>query len=362
MLLGFDGFDHQDRAEDFVTRTGTMAYGGRTVISEGGGDRPFLGGRTGFGQSLRLQSDSRLAAVVTSASATLISGCGALGLTPGDNTGFAIGFYDYAASLPQCFVYFDGMSGAVIAYRNVGQFDETIIGHTDNNVFDVSTWQFCEVKATIHSTVGTITVHINGQEVLALTGLDTQNSTNASADGVDVFQFSTDRSALTAGAVAIDDFYVCDTTVGPGSFPCDDILGDLTVVTLNPTGNDSVQWTPVTGANWQEVGEIIFDGDNSYNYTITAGDEDRFTFAALLNTLTSVVAVQVTGAYRKDDATTHTLEQRLTSSSTTANGATLSLSTTWQYIADLFVQDPNGSIDWTATAVNLLRAGYKLTA
>jgi len=70
--------------------------------------------------------------------------------------------------------------------------------------------------------------------------------------------------------------------------------------------------------------------------------------------------VQVKAAARKDDSGTRTLATSLGSSTTTALGATTGLSPAYQYISDIFVNDPNTSSPWTVSGVNNSVFGYKV--
>jgi hypothetical protein len=137
-------------------------------------------------------------------------------------------------------------------------------------------------------------------------------------------------------------------------------LGDVRCLTLFPVGNNSIQWTPLANTNWQEVSETAMDGDTSYNFSDTAGQQDLFNFQALSGVINQIVAVQIKGAYRKSDAGQRTAAQQLVSGATQVAGATTYFGLSYQYVTDLFPNDPNTGVGWTLSAVNALTAGYKL--
>lgn len=137
-------------------------------------------------------------------------------------------------------------------------------------------------------------------------------------------------------------------------------LGDVSVDTVFPTANVSVAWTPLANTNWQEVSEVVFDGDTSYNYTSGVGDVDLFAIGPVRTNIATVLAVQITGAYRKDDATSHIIEQQLKSGATQVDGDGNSVPSGYVFFTDSWIQDPNTGLQWLAADVNALNIGYKL--
>ncbi len=113
-------------------------------------------------------------------------------------------------------------------------------------------WYFLEIGGTVGA-AGQLTVRINSNVVLNVSGLNIQTSANASINNI---QFN--------GAMLVDDFYFCDNTTGPGTYPCNTFLGDKRTRTVYPSANVSTAFTPsnpVTagqlamgnGGNWQTL-------------------------------------------------------------------------------------------------------------
>jgi hypothetical protein len=201
-------------------------------------------------------------------------------------------------------------------------------------------------------------VRLNGVQVLNLSGLDTQNTTNAWFEAL----WFNGPAAPTGTSLQIDDFFVANTAAGTGLVPFNAFVGDCRVLTLYAAADAATQqWTPLSGANWSQVRETRNDGDTTYNATATVGAVDSFTFQQLPANF-DVLAVQVVGSYRRDDAGARTITQQLTSTGTVANGAAYVLPSSYVYCYDIWTVDPHTSAAWTLGAVNAVAAGYTLTA
>ena len=209
-------------------------------------------------------------------------------------------------------------------------------------------WHFVELKATIHNSAGSVQVRLNGVTVVAVTGLDTQNTSNAYATEIQFWQGY------------IDDLYVLDTT---GSAPHNDFLGDVRVRTLYPDGaGSSTQWTPSAGSNYQNVDETgTADGDTTYNSSSTAAQKDLFTFSNLPDASGTVYAVQERWKARKDDGGTREARSVVKSGATTNSGQTEALGSSYVgYIGDIHSVNPDTAAAWTISEVNAVEAGYEL--
>jgi hypothetical protein len=78
--------------------------------------------------------------------------------------------------------------------------------------------------------------------------------------------------------------------------------------------------------------------------------------------VSTVYAVQTTGAYRKQDSGGNTIVQEISSTGTVSSGNTHVLSLNYGYYTDLFVLDPRTGATFTSSAVDALEAGYKLNS
>lgn len=328
-LQFYDGFDHYATVNDMLSRTGMLQYTATTGS--------FVTGRNGNGKELSGSFNASLGQRVAEAGMGASMFCGS-----GD---IVINLMDLVANSVQVQVVLRQRNFSIEVYRG-----STLILLTANNVFGEGQ-NFVEVWAKIDASVGYVKVIVNQQTLVNITAANTQNSANAWWDGLQV------------SSASIDDLYYADATTGDGTHPCNAPLGDPRVYTQYPNANAAVQFTPLANANWQEVSETAFDGDVSYNFSQTPGQEDLFTITPTPSTITAILGVQITGAYRKDDAGLRKIKNALKSSATEVYGTAMALAdTSYQWRTDLFVQDPNGSTDWARAAVNASQIGYNLAA
>ena len=227
-----------------------------------------------------------------------------------------------------------------------------------NNLFPIDTWFFFEIGWNCSHTAGNVTIRVNGAVAYTQTGV------NTSPGSVNEWINSIAFMNLFGNSFFIDDLYVCDSAVGAGAYPCNNFLGDRRVITLIPAGPgvDSGFTSSSGVANWQNLGSS--DEDVTYNYSGTPGAEDLVTLSALPPNVTAIIAVQVTGRYRKDDAAAHTLTQRVAIGGVDAPGigflAPYALSSSYNYYSDIFMVDPSTNANWTVLAIGTVQIGYKL--
>jgi hypothetical protein len=376
-LKVFDGFDHYNSKTDLTARSGVMQWQWMTPGAPGSGTPtgtvnfvPFPGGSVD-GECVFLQGQSwydmaLLTAVLSFRNQTNIVGFRQYAPSGPVVTasGFAIFFYDTqqvgGPAIQFTILFNENSYGINVFNGSYSAAGSTQIGISANNVWAANTGNMIEVQYTISTTVGAVKIIVNGVTVLNLTNVNTQTGSNAVADGIG---FKPEiNGGITQATGYFDDFYVCDTTLGPGTYPCNSPLGDVHVYTRFPTGNNSAQWTPLANTNWQEVSEVVMDGDTSYNYSSTVTQEDLLNFSALSTTINNILGVQVTGAYRKDDSSARSIKQAFKSGATKVYGTVDSLPTAYTYFTDLWVLDPNTSASWLLAAVNALSAGYNLVS
>jgi len=332
----WDGFDHYGSSTDLVMRMNNAIQW--TGVS--GGPTTQGGGRNGNGKAWA----GNLGAVLPNRVADQFIGISTLvGLSD-----IFFFFFDSVTNTVQVAVIFFARNYSIQIYRGnpFGLF--TLLYASANNVFSANSAHFIEIEPKIDALSGFVKIKIDGEQVVNITGQNTQQSANAWWD-----------VATMSGATLWDDFYWADTTTGVNN----SFLGDLRSYTLWPTANSAVQFTPLANANWQEVSEVAFDGDVTYNFDSTVGHEDLFTMGQLPATLSGIVGLQLTGAYRKDDAGGRSMKNALKSSGTKVYGTTYALpDTSYAYFTDQWILDPNGSIAWTRTSLNAITAGYNLAA
>jgi len=194
-------------------------------------------------------------------------------------------------------------------------------------------------------------VWVNGVEVLAATGLNTQFTSDAYANQV----------MLGDGGIAcyFDDFRVWDNT---GSYQNAPLGSDSRIITKLPNGNGSTdQWTANgASANWQCVDDNPPDGDTTYVSCSTAGDLDEYTApSAGFTVAPAMVAARVYA--RKDDGATREMEFGVVSSSAVGESSigAIALSSTYAFYDGAIYVDPHTSAAWTAAGADA--AGFQKT-
>src|SRR5262245_27001658 len=76
----------------------------------------------------------------------------------------------------------------------------------------------------------------------------------------------------------------------------------------------------------------------------------------------TVHAVQVTMVARKDDAEARQLRTKLKSGTTTADGATQGMATSYLPYGDLYETDPDTAMAWTPSGVNAMQVGIEVVS
>jgi hypothetical protein len=201
------------------------------------------------------------------------------------------------------------------------------------------------------ATVGSVTVWVNGNIVLALTGLNTTFPGRA-----DIPYFNAVQLMGPGGLPNCfhDDFYLLDCSTPPHQT----FLGALKLYAIAPTANASVVWTPLAGTNWSEVNEVPPDGDTSYNSSGNVGDQDQYNYPLTGVPANSIIAFIQHELDMKVDAGGRTVGS-VVQAATPANP--VALTTGYHIYCTPYDSQPGGSAIWTP-ATFPITAGPKVTA
>lgn len=269
-------------------------------------------------------------------------------------------FYDHAASATRyagCAIRFDSLAareflsfrdgattqvevridatGHLICTRNATQ-----IGGTGTTVLTFDTWYHIEFKATINNATGSFEIRLNGATELTGSGLDTQNTANATASRTYFVGTANQNYA---------DLYVSDSAfAGPGR-----------VATLTPSGNGNSSDLIGSDGNSTDnyllvddaMTEAFANGDTDYVESVTVGDHDTYAFANLPTVPTSILAVKLSLAAKADDAGAKGIRHVTRSGGTDYEGTTRNLSTSYAYYSEVREVDPATGVAWTASGV-----------
>ena len=240
-------------------------------------------------------------------------------------------------------------TGSLQVYRDVVYLTDvgTLIGETTGPVLTAQSWRHVETKVVHSTTVGTVTIKVEGVEVLALTGVNTGAAAYAQvAIGVVA-------GAITvSGALSMKDVVFWD---GSGS-ENNDFLSTVGVYYLRPTADVSTGWSRTSGTtDWDLLNESP-PNDAGYIY---AGDPPPA--ASILNVeelpaeIVGVRGLISVGRSAKSDSGDGNLQMSLSPNGTDWDaGADNPVSTAFTYYYDVSEVSPDGAAPWTPVEVNAL--------
>jgi len=229
----------------------------------------------------------------------------------------------------------------------------TVLGTTAPGLIVTNAYNYIEVKVALHATAGEVIVKFNGVIVLNLTGL---NTFATGSTGWTTFAIS----GAGGGASFYDDFYLCD---GSGAAPWNTFLGEIRVDALVPTAaGATTQFTPSTGANWQNVDDAQANDDTDFNTATAAGLTDTFTIPNAPVVGAPIFGVQHHVTSRKTDGTTCTIAPVVRPVSTDFVGTDIAIGTTYVMRSTLLPTNPATGAQWTEAGFNAAEFGYKRVA
>jgi hypothetical protein len=116
----------------------------------------------------------------------------------------------------------------------------------------------------------------------------------------------------------------------------------------------------VVGAanNWDAVNEFVLT-DAEYTWTQTVGNEDLYAMDPII-TAANIFGMQITGAWRQDDATQMKGHSLIKTHGTIYEGADNELAQSYRYYRDVYELNPNTGVGWTAAELNAVQGGQKL--
>ncbi len=157
----------------------------------------------------------------------------------------------------------------------------------------------------------------------------------------------------------VDDFYV--DVWGGSSRPTDAAPPSRRFLAAFPNGPGGIaQWTPVGGANWQNVAEAPPDNDATYNRATDAGSVDMVNLANIAVPPDWAVRAVIPMVYaRKTDASVDSRIRVLVNNDAGALvGAARPLPTFYGYVWERWAAQADGSA-WTEATVNTALMGYE---
>jgi len=245
-----------------------------------------------------------------------------------------------------------GTDGSVFAVRA-----NTLLGRSDPCIAPGGYHHF-EAKAKIDNSTGYIEVRINEVTVLNLTGIDTQNTANASTAQIAIGELGdvTDPGAQF-GHMDLDDCFAWDDDNSDAENTVVDFVGDKGAYWL-PTDADTAEadWAKSTGiTGYSLIDEVPPDGADYISDT-TGAARSRFSVAALPANVAEVIALIPVGYARKEESGSVTMHLGLEVSGDESVGPDDSPSTGYAYLRPApKTVDPHTGVAWANDAApNLL--------
>lgn len=222
----------------------------------------------------------------------------------------------------------------------------------------VNQWHHVEYAAKYDNTTGFVKVWVDRDLIIDFSG-DTLAGTQPSSLSSVTFV-----GGFNSYAVVFDDIVIWDES-GSDFAPAQIGLNrEHFIETLEPDGDDAVQFIPSSGSNFQNVDEAGYDGDTSYNSSNVVGDVDEFTVEDQAVTPLETHAICVGMIARFTIPGIVKMRSRMRSGAALVeSGDTAALSGSYTHYWHNDVQlglDPDTGVAWTTTAVNSLKIGYKL--
>lgn len=232
--------------------------------------------------------------------------------------------------------YSDGLR----IYRGTTQIGTTVAG-----VNVPTTPTHLEVKCFSDASAGTVEIKIDGVSVSAQTGLNTGGE---------------DITAISWGCT------YASTARLTNLFAATDWAGALKSALLKPSSDDSVQFTPNSGAdNFSRINQSASDADTTYVASSTVGHKDTYGYEDLASGLVPVAAMLVTMA-RKDDAGARSLKSIAVQDATEYDMVSGVLTDTYPSVAGAglvkhLAAAPDAT-SWTREKLNAIKWGFEVTA
>lgn len=225
--------------------------------------------------------------------------------------------------------------------------------------FRLGQWYRLEVRIKVGTTAtdGEIAVHLDGVEIINVTGQNTRVGTES------LKTINLSGVSPTANTAYIDDLIVWDDQGSVNNT----WLGDVRIDECLPSSNGAAQdWTPNTGAAWDAVNDPPFtaDDDTTYILSNTPSQRSRFATAALVTTPaapSAVLAMRAHARAKNSDATTSKTFKTYVHSGATDADASVAVdpgNTAYKVVlGDVRENDPNTSAAWTVSGVNAAEVG-----
>lgn len=219
----------------------------------------------------------------------------------------------------------------------------------------LNTWVYFEISILnfASSTAGNIIIRMNGDQIFSSPlGFTLQGS--GLGGGFTIF-------GAGLNTIAYDDLYICDNL---GTYNTS-FIEDGEILTLFPNGPGDVTDFSLFGAatNWQAVSEQPFDGDTSYVYSGTVGDQDLYAVNTIPVGDTLVIpGIMINAVARYDNVDPIGWKALIKSGINLGAATSINLTSSYLNYQSVFEREPVTNSPWTETLVNSMQIGSEVYA
>lgn len=248
-------------------------------------------------------------------------------------------------------------TGSLQVYRNTDPTSGvgTLIGETSGPVLTAQAWRHVETWVFRHATAGTVTIRVEGVEVLALTNVNTGSATYAqvavgtawSLAGVSITISQKDIVFLNGAGTENNTF-----------------IGPCGVYRLTPNADVSSGWTPSTGTDDYPLVDEAPPNDSDYIYAPTPPPAPSImNLTNLPADIVSIRGILSTARSEKVDAGDGSLQVSMSPDGTNwDDGASNAVTTAFAYTYDVSEVSPATAAAWTPAEVDAMEVKLNRTA
>lgn len=230
------------------------------------------------------------------------------------------------------------------AYGRLQVTSRNVVTDRLDEPFRNDEWYYIEWKLYCDHTNGTSEIRINGQTVLTIPAHDSYYNNLPTRLKI---------HSIAGGNNSFDDLYVCNTS--GGSF--NDFIGPIKVERLDPTADDTSQWTPSAAVDhYTLVDDIPYDGDSTYVESQTTTEKDLFVYSDTSLDVVDLVIVTTTYRTTGESFTMDVICDTGTESTDPVVVSSASFTTDrWE------MESPPGGGSWSAVTLNSAKFGFRVS-
>lgn len=202
-------------------------------------------------------------------------------------------------------------------------------------------WHSFAMKGVINDTTGSVSLRMDGTELVSLTNVDTKSSANAYVNSC-LLRSNRDTQA------GIDDIVILDSAAA--------YLADLRIDPYSPNSDDApLNLVPSTGVSHYAVVDDRPVSNADYLQGSVVGDADALGLPNMAAVPVTIYGVNLVGYAAKTDVAVRAWNLGVDSGGTIDNGADLVLAQTMGYFSRLLLTDPNTAAGWAAAGIDALK-------